>query len=908
MGGSVSQYLIKSDQLAGGICHESSSGNYKKAGQMNALDKITNTVNSLLSALKMPDESSSANQILADINFPQFSRLLPYRDYDVETGLFMNASTMGFILEAQPLVGANEQIVQSLENLLRTKMPRGVPLSVHLMSSKQVGDQITFGLREFSWAGSRAEKFNAITRAYYMRAAETRFSLPDGLDLPLTLRNYRVFVSCCVPSRKKSRADIIELENRVKIIRASLQGARIYTRAVDAQDFIHIVGEMVNHDPDQLYARQRQLDPYMDLNYQCVDDTFDLRVKAECLTMGLRSGNNQKTSTARVMNFQLARNPEIAFLWNSADNYSNLLNPELSISCPFILTLTLMVEDQVKSHNEASLKYLDLEKKSKTSYAKFFPGVEQEAAEWGELRQRLGGNQSSIVSYFMNITAFCEDDNEKALACEQDILNSYRKNGIELISPRFNHMRNFLTSLPFMAGEGLFKELQAAGVIRRAETFNVVNLMPVIADGSLAPSGLLAPTYRNQLAFIDLFYQGMDNTNYNMAVCGTSGAGKTGLVQPLIRSVLDTGGYAWVFDMGDGYKSLCENMGGVYLDGDRLKFNPFANIIDIDLSAERIRDQLSVMASPNGNLDEVHEGLLLQAVKAAWLSRRNRARIDDVVDFLQQAKDSEQYAQSPTIRSRLDEMMVLLDQYTAGGTYGEYFNSDEPSLSEDARMVVLELGGLESRPSLLVAVMFSLIIYIENRMYHSPRSVKKLNVIDEGWKLLDFKNEKVGTFIEKGYRTARRHNGSYITITQNIVDFDSPEASSAARAAWGNSSYKIILKQSAKEFAKYNQLYPDQFTRLEKDMIARFGSAKDQWFSSFMLSVEANSSWHRLFVDPLSRAMYSSKGEDFEFIEQKRLDGVDVHDAVYELACRNFPHEMARLEGWVEEHEKWRVA
>ncbi|MDY9077128.1 hypothetical protein UZZ22_24950, partial [Escherichia coli] len=73
-------------------------------------------------------------------------------------------------------------------------------------------------------------------------------------------------------------------------------------------------------------------------------------------------------------------------------------------------------------------------------------------------------------------------------------------------------------------------------------------------------------------------------------------------------------------------------------------------------------------------------------------------------------------------------------------------------------MVVLELGGLEDRPSLLVAVMFSLIIYIENRMYRTPRN---------------FKNHKVGEFIEKGYRTARRHTGAYITITQNIVDFDS---------------------------------------------------------------------------------------------------------------------------------------
>ena len=103
-----------------------------------------------------------------------------------------------------------------------------------------------------------------------------------------------------------------------------------------------------------------------------------------------------------------------------------------------------------------------------------------------------------------------------------------------------------------------------------------------------------------------------------------------------------------VFDMGDGYKSLCENMGGVYLDGETLRFNPFANITDIDQSAERVRDQLSVMASPNGNLDEVHEGLLLQAVRASWLAKENRARIDDVVDFLKNASDSEQYAESPT--------------------------------------------------------------------------------------------------------------------------------------------------------------------------------------------------------------------------------------------------------------------
>lgn len=354
----------------------------------NPLEAVTQAVNSLVTALKLPDESAKANEVLGEMSFPQFSRLLPYRDYNQESGLFMNDTTMGFMLEAIPINGANESIVEALDHMLRTKLPRGIPLCIHLMSSQLVGDRIEYGLREFSWSGEQAERFNAITRAYYMKAAATQFPLPEGMNLPLTLRHYRVFISYCSPSKKKSRADILEMENLVKIIRASLQGASITTQTVDAQAFIDIVGEMINHNPDSLY------------------------------------------------------------------------------------------------------------------------------------------------------------------------------------------------------------------------------------------------------------------------------------------------------------------------------------------------------------------------------------------------------------------------------------------------------------------------------------------------------------------RTARRHTGAYITITQNIVDFDSDKASSAARAAWGNSSYKIILKQSAKEFAKYNQLYPDQFLPLQRDMIGKFGAAKDQWFSSFLLQVENHSSWHRLFVDPLSRAMYSSDGPDFEFVQQKRKEGLSIHEAVWQLFAR----------------------
>lgn len=44
----------------------------------NIIDTVTQAVNSLVSALKLPDESAKANDTLGSMNFPQFSRILPY--------------------------------------------------------------------------------------------------------------------------------------------------------------------------------------------------------------------------------------------------------------------------------------------------------------------------------------------------------------------------------------------------------------------------------------------------------------------------------------------------------------------------------------------------------------------------------------------------------------------------------------------------------------------------------------------------------------------------------------------------------------------------------------------------------------------------------------------------------------
>ena len=80
----------------------------------------------------------------------------------------------------------------------------------------------------------------------------------------------------------------------------------------------------------------------------------------------------------------------------------------------------------MKTHSEANLKYMDTEKSRRPPMPNGFRPWRKRRRR-GELRQRLGSGQSSVVSYFLNITAFCKDNNETALEVEQDILNSFRK-------------------------------------------------------------------------------------------------------------------------------------------------------------------------------------------------------------------------------------------------------------------------------------------------------------------------------------------------------------------------------------------------------------------------------------------------------------------------------------------------
>lgn len=842
-----------------------------------------NIVKLISNLLGEKDTSNETAKLLSGLDYPNICDLLPIVGYDNDSELFYNQNSLGFIIEAQPLIGANELIVEGLDRVFQNNIPREQPIQILMLSSQAVKEKIEYGLKDFSWQGYKAEECNDLTKAFYFDGAQNKFK--NKADHSLSLRDYRLFFIYALPTKKVNENNLMKVKEVRRSLLSSLNSNNIYCNTMNINLFCSLMREIVNFEYGRLseYSDEYQEDQY--LKKQVVDPSTRYLIKHNYIEISTNNKNGESKKT-RSVSMHLDANPAEHYLWQNGNIIADLMNPDRGISYPFILTMTISTDEQTKSAGEANGKYWDLSKKANSSFAKFIPSTVKEFEEWTKLRTSLQTGNTAISQYHVGIRFFCPDNDDLMSRETEKVKKAFESQGLKLVRSDFMQLRGFFSTVPFAINDNpkLWKDFITTGSILRSETFQAVNLLPIIGDNKLSRSGILLPSYRNQLAFLDIFDENLPNTNFNWFESGTSGAGKSVVSQAIGRQVLDRNGILSIFDIGDSYKAFCHSMGGTYINGETLRFNPFANIDDISLNAERIRDQLSILASPNGLLDEVHESLILESITEQFPTYQQGMRIDHVVSYLQEHRGKIKDQKATKITDRIDEIVYLLKKYTTKGIYGDFFNSDEPTLKDNNQFVVTELGALRSNSDLLMAVLFTLMIWSENMMYRTARNLRKMNIIDEGWKLLSGSNPKIRMFIEEGYRTARRHNGSFGTVTQSIND---KNLSTASLAAYDNSSFKFTLMQDAKSFQAFKTKEPDIFSEFEFELVKKFPPAKSVGYSSLLVNVGEYSSFHRLLLDPITNALFSSKGEDFTYRERRLKEGADIKDILFEMARRD---------------------
>ena len=367
--------------------------------------------------------------------------------------------------------------------------------------------------------------------------------------------------------------------------------------------------------------------------------------------------------------------------------------------------------------------------------------------------------------------------------------------------------------------------------------------------------------------------------NYNIAVVGTSGSGKSVFMQELVSSLKGAGGNVIVVDDGRSFMNSCILQGGRFVEfshESNICLNPFSIMREevFERNAEYKNEALQLInliirqACRSVEItSDVENGFLRDAITAIWDKYKRKATISHVSAWLNEHKDR-----------RARDLGMMLRPFTASGTYARFFEG-EADISLDNPFFTFEFDRIKDKPELQRIVLMIVIFLVTEKMFHGDRKQTTSLVIDEAWSLLH--GNSFAAFIEGIARRARKYNGQLITGTQSIDDYYKDPASMAAIQ---NTSWFCLLaqnKESVEAMKKSGRVM------LDAEMEKALASLKmvDRQYSEIMI-YGTGVGWAigRLVLDPYSIVLYSSKGRDFSRVQELKAKGHALEEAIEMVA------------------------
>ena len=88
----------------------------------------------------------------------------------------------------------------------------------------------------------------------------------------------------------------------------------------------------------------------------------------------------------------------------------------------------------------------------------------------------------------MSVSAyFCDDDDDVMMRESEQVLKSFEAQGLKMIRSDFMQLRDWFASIPFIIPNNpkYWQDFKKTGAILRSETFQAVNLLPLIGDNKI---------------------------------------------------------------------------------------------------------------------------------------------------------------------------------------------------------------------------------------------------------------------------------------------------------------------------------------------------------------------------------------------------------------------------------------
>ena len=418
--------------------------------------------------------------------------------------------------------------------------------------------------------------------------------------------------------------------------------------------------------------------------------------------------------------------------------------------------------------------------------------------------------------YYMNllitITASSVDELEWR---EREMKKLLLSHDISTTSCIFREEQAFLSSLPLVSLEKHLYERSKRNVLTRG----AASCYPFVSFEMCDDNGILLGVnkFNNSLTIVDIF-NSMVYKNANISILGTSGAGKTFLMQLMALRMRRKGIQVFIVAplKGHEFYRACQNIGGEFIQISPASKNCI-NVMEIrksDKTADELLDgvviEKSALASKIQRLhiffsllipDMTHEEK--QLLDDALIQTYEKKGITHDNDSLISPDNPEEYRKMPVLGDLYETLATDKQTKRLANILNRLVNGSASTFSQQTNVnlenkyTVLDISELSG--DLLPVGMFVALDYVWDKAKEN-RTVEKAIYIDECWQLIGGTgNHLAAEFVLEIFKIIRGYGGSAVCATQDLNDFFALEDGKYGKGIINNCKTKIVLNLEDEE-------------------------------------------------------------------------------------------------------------
>ena len=418
--------------------------------------------------------------------------------------------------------------------------------------------------------------------------------------------------------------------------------------------------------------------------------------------------------------------------------------------------------------------------------------------------------------YYMNllitITASSVDELEWR---EREMKKLLLSHDISTTSCIFREEQAFLSSLPLVSLEKHLYERSKRNVLTRG----AASCYPFVSFEMCDDNGILLGVnkFNNSLTIVDIF-NSMVYKNANISILGTSGAGKTFLMQLMALRMRRKGIQVFIVAplKGHEFYRACQNIGGEFIQISPASKNCI-NVMEIrksDKTADELLDgvviEKSALASKIQRLhiffsllipDMTHEEK--QLLDDALIKTYEEKGITHDNESLISPDNSEEYRKMPVLGDLYETLATDKQTKRLANILNRLVNGSASTFSQQTNVnlenkyTVLDISELSG--DLLPVGMFVALDYVWDKAKEN-RTVEKAIYIDECWQLIGGTgNHLAAEFVLEIFKIIRGYGGSAVCATQDLNDFFALDDGKYGKGIINNCKTKIVLNLEDEE-------------------------------------------------------------------------------------------------------------